>query len=87
MKSALQIFLNYAREDQEPVRRLYQRLIEEGFNPWMDVEKLTPGKRWDSAIRQALRASDLVIICLSSTSVEKRGYLQKEIAQALRGCL
>ena len=84
MGLGLQIFLSYAREDQELVRGLHERLEKEGFNPWMDVEKVAPGERWDPAIRRALRTSDMVIICLSSASIEKRGYLQKEIAQALK---
>jgi hypothetical protein len=49
----------------------------------MDEESLVVGDLWASAIREALKSSDIVIVCLSSRSVTKTGFVQKEIAFAL----
>ena len=38
-----------------------------------------PGQDWDSEIRRGVRASDAILVSLSSTSAGKSGYLQKEI--------
>jgi hypothetical protein len=78
-----QIFLGYAREDEEKVEQLYQKLSDAGFKPWMDKKDILPGERWESCIPKAIRHSDFFLACLSANSVNKRGYLQKEIKDAL----
>ena len=83
MKIFIQIFLSYAREDEEKVENLYQRLSDEGFKPWMDTKDILPGEKWPSSIRKAIRRSDFFLLCLSENSVDKRGWIQKEIREAL----
>ena len=41
------------------------------------------GQDWDFEIRKAVKGSDVVIVCLSRSSVTKAGYVQKEIRAAL----
>jgi formylglycine-generating enzyme required for sulfatase activity len=79
----LEIFLCHASGDKPAVRDLYRRLRAEGFDPWLDEEKLLPGQDWQLEIAQAIRSSDAVIVCLSTRAVTKRGYVQKEIRYAL----
>jgi hypothetical protein len=83
VKAKAQIFLSYDREDEEEVEKLYQKLSDAGFKPWMDKKDLLPGERWKSCIQKAIRRSDFFLACLSVHSVSKRGYLQKEIKDAL----
>jgi hypothetical protein len=78
----LQVFLCHASEDKEAVRGLSRKLVQSGLSPWLDEEKLLPGQDWNAEIRKAIRASQVVLICLSSRS-ERRGYVQKEIVQTL----
>lgn len=78
-----QIFLSYARVDAQKVEALYERLSESGFKPWIDRRDILPGEIWKNAIKKAIRSSDFVLICLSTSSVEKRGMIQKEIREAL----
>jgi hypothetical protein len=78
-----QIFLSYAREDEERVEQLYQKLSDAGFKPWMAKKDLVGGERWKSRISQAIRRSDLFLACLSANSVDKRGFVQREIKDAL----
>ncbi len=65
------------------MRELCGQLASEGFDAWLDEQNLLPGHDWDLEIRKALRLSDVIIICLSRSSVAKEGYVQKEIKQAL----
>lgn len=79
----LKVFLSYASEDRETVRQLYDQLLADGFDPWLDVVKLLPGMRWNEEIEIAVEESHVVIVCLSNASVSKEGYVQKEIGAIL----
>ena len=79
----LRVFLCHASGDKPAVRALYERLISDGVDAWLDKEKLLPGQEWDMEITSAVRAADAVIVCLSNQSVTKEGYVQKEIRFAL----
>ncbi len=81
-KATAQIFLSYAREDEEEVERLYQKLSEAGFKPWVDTKDILPGEIWQTSIQKAIRRSDFFLVCLSAKSA-KRGWIQREIKQAL----
>jgi hypothetical protein len=83
VKAMPQIFLCYARQDRAEVENLYRRLSDAGFKPWMDKKDILPGERWQSRIPKAIRRSDFFLACLSAKSVDKRGFLQKEIRDAL----
>ncbi len=79
----LRVFLCYSSGDKRLVRDLYQRLCVEGIAPWFDEKDLLPGQNWDQEIAKALRAADIVIVCLSRESINRKGYVQKEIKYAL----
>jgi hypothetical protein len=77
------IILCYSRGDLEAVRNLYRKLRADGFYPWLDVEDLLPGQNWRLEIQRAMRAGRAVLVCLSASSVMKRGNFQREIKFAL----
>ena len=77
------IFLSYAREDEAQVRGVYRRLLDAGFEVWMDKINLLPGQRWQQEIPRAIRNSDFILIFFSKNSVAKRGYIQREFRLAL----
>ncbi len=80
----LRVFLCHASQDKPIVRDLYQRLLAESWiDPWLDEERLLPGQDWNLEIEKAVESSDAVIVCVSSTSVAKEGYVQKELRQVL----
>ena len=81
--AGLKVFLSYAREDRIRVRRLYSRLRNDGYAPWMDDRALMPGSEWKAEIRQALQDSDAAIICFSRYSIAKNGYVNVEIREIL----
>ena len=76
---AIKIFLCHGSEDKAAVRELYGRLKNDGAKPWFDEEDILPGQDWEREIRKAVRSCDVVLVCLSKSSVNRAGYLQKEI--------
>lgn len=80
----LRVFLCHASQDKPTVRILFQQLLIEGWiDPWLDEEKLLPGQDWDMEIERAVEEADVVLVCVSSRSVTKEGYIQREIKFAL----
>lgn len=82
-KSRLSVFLCHSSNDKPKVRGLFKQLRKDGFNPWLDEMSLLPGQDWQHEIPKAVRESDIVIVCLSKVSINKTGYVQKEIKYAL----
>lgn len=79
----LRVFLCHASGDKPAVGSLYQRLRHDGCEPWLDEEELLPGQDWREEIPKAVRGADAVLVCLSSRSINKEGYVQKEVRFAL----
>lgn len=79
----LKIFLCHASEDKLLVRSIYELLKNANFNPWLAEDKLMPGAEKDEVITNEISRSNIIIICLSSNSVSKTGFVQKEIRNAL----
>lgn len=79
------IFLLYAREDLDAVRRLAEALKERGFNPWLDVDELVPGAVWQKSVLNALEesAAALVFVSRNLTKAEKSGFVQEELKTAM----
>lgn len=78
----LKVFLCHAHSDKNAVRDLYQRLIKDGVDAWLDKEKLLPGQDWELEIRKAVREADVVVVCLSK-EFHQAGFRQKEVRLAL----
>jgi ActR/RegA family two-component response regulator len=81
--SKARIFLCYARPDEEKVVLLYEKLSVAGFVPWIDKKCIAGGERWKVAIRRVIRTADFFLVCLSKNSVNRRGFMQREISLAL----
>ncbi len=77
------LFLCHAKEDEYKVQLIYARLEQRGHEPWMDIHSLRPGQEWEPVIEKAIRESDYFVACLSSHSVNKRGFVQRELRFAL----
>jgi len=82
-ENRMKIFISYATEDFETANRIYSDLKQKHVSPWLDRHDLLPGQNWKFAIRQAIKTSDYYLILLSSKSVSKRGFVQKEMRMAL----
>lgn len=83
MSRPLRVFLCHASQDKPAVRELYGRLKNEDWiDPWLDEEKLSFGQHWTTVIEDALHDADVVIIFLSRNSVQKEGFVQRELNYA-----
>ena len=49
----------------------------------MDVHDIQVGQNWDFEIQKALDQATLIIAFLSEHAIDRRGYIQKELKQAL----
>jgi TIR domain len=79
-----QIFISYAREDQTVAEKLYDILDSfSGVKVWLDVRDLLPGADWREDITKAIERSDAIILLLSDSSINKAGYVQREIRDAI----
>jgi hypothetical protein len=55
-----------------------------GLDMWFDRESLAPGQRWEVEIRAAIGSADFFVLLLSTRSVAKLGFYQREVREALR---
>ncbi|MGB1283623.1 MAG: TIR domain-containing protein [Polaribacter sp.] len=78
-----EVFISYAKEDYAVAEKIYDFLELYNYSPWLDKKKLRVGANWDYEIKKALKESTFVILLLSSISVKKRGYIQKEFKYAI----
>jgi tetratricopeptide (TPR) repeat protein len=77
------VFISYAREDAQTAKRLFFDLRRRGYDPWMDTQSLVPGQDFKRTIKQAIKESTFVLILISSKSVNKRGFFQAEVKEAI----
>ncbi len=79
----LKVFLCHSSRDKGTVRDLYQRLTDDGVAVWLAEFNVLPGQDWKREIRAAVRSTEVVIVCLSRSSITEAGYAHKEISLAL----
>lgn len=78
-----QVFICYGREDVAAANDMYRDLTETGHKAWLDTQSLIPGQKWQPAIINAIRTSRYFVALLSSRSVSRKGFVNKEIREAL----
>ena len=77
------VFFSYARVDSGVVHKLAEKIWQDSFLNWVDTKDLLPGDDWKTRIEDAIEHSDYVLVFLSETSVNKVGYVQRELKYAL----
>jgi len=67
------IFMSYAREDEAFARKLaawLQKTLNLGV--WIDVDDITPGVKWSSAVEEGLNTCEVMIVIITPESMESR---------------
>ena len=77
------IFISYAREDETLVKSIVAFLKAAGFETWFDKDNLLAGQDWRKVIEREIARARLLLVCVSSHSVDKTGFVQKEMRLAL----
>lgn len=80
--SSPSVFISYSRQDYPFVQRFIADLQAEGIQVWIDQQGLQVGTpSWERAIRDAIRATDAVVLIASPDSGQSR-YVRGEIRLA-----
>lgn len=75
------VFISHSWKDKRFVRRLAQRLRDEGFETWLDEHELRPGDRIAEAIAGVLAKCKVVLVVVSPASARSR-WLAYEVSLA-----
>jgi tetratricopeptide (TPR) repeat protein len=67
-----QIFLSYASENLDFVRKIYTGLKKRNLNVWFDKEHLRAGG-WKAQVLKAINRSRYFLICISTDALRKTG--------------
>ena len=73
------IFVSYASQDTEAVRRISDALRAAGLEVWFDQSELRGGDAWDTSIRKQIKECALFVPIISaSTQAREEGYFRLE---------
>lgn len=74
------VFLSYASQDSDAVRRLCDALRAVGLDVWFDQSDLRGGDAWDASIRRQIKECALFVpvIAANTESREEEGYFRLE---------
>lgn len=76
------IFIAYSKSDYEKAKNIYDYLLENDLNPWIDSENIYPGDKWQVVIENAIEESSAILILVSDKSINN-SYLHIEIQKSL----
>lgn len=71
-------FISYSSADTAFVHKLYNDLLNNGVNCWLDSEELTPGVRlWDALAKELAQTQRVILVC--STSSLSSPWVEDEV--------
>jgi hypothetical protein len=71
------VFISYAREDREFVRRLTDALEARGRESWVDWEGIEPSDTWRQSIRDAIDSADAFVLVLTPDSLRSQPCMEE----------
>lgn len=77
------VFISYVHENEPLVRMLISELNRHNIQVWVDKDNISPGTRWQDAIRNAIRDGDYFFACLSKEYEDKKTYMNEELIIAI----
>ncbi len=73
------VFLSYASQDADAVRRVGEALRAAGIEVWFDQDELVGGDAWDAKIRKQIKDCALFVPIISATTQARlEGYFRLE---------
>lgn len=78
------IFISYGHDDHERfIRLLAGKLKDEGYDIWIDDERLTGGELWEERIEDGIRNSNWIVVFMTKHAMRRPdGYCLDEISFA-----
>lgn len=83
LQTMTHIFVSYSKFNRDYAQQLTDKLLREGFNVWIDAEKLRSSEDWWRAIVYALRTCDAFIVIMTSHSDQSQ-WVQRELTLAMK---
>src|SRR5579871_5790533 len=78
-QSSRAVFLSYASQDAEAVRRLAEAMRASGIEVWFEESELLGGDAWDQKIRGQIKECALFVPVISAnTNARREGYFRRE---------
>lgn len=77
------VFVSYARDDSRKVKRITQKLIEHGFEFWMDTSNLKSGDDWSEKIIKAINSCGKFLLFMSAASMSSKN-VEREVHTAFK---
>ena len=81
----LTLFISYAHEDAAFLRefgRHLRALVEEGLIKRWDDREILPGVDWENDIDETIEAADMMVVLVSSASIDSRYVMGREVRRA-----
>ena len=75
------VFISYSRKDLGYAVKLSRKLRREGFDPWLDVDRLKAGTSWQERLHTGVEACDAYVLILSPNS-RKSKWVENELLTA-----
>ena len=67
--TSISLFISYAHPDSAFVDRLEADLHKQGFDPWVDRQRLKGGQRWRKELQEAVKGAQVLLVVLSPDAV------------------
>ena len=63
------VFISYARKDGAALAQHLQKdLMEDGFDTWLDTQRIAGGQVWSTEIEEAIRSCGVMVSLMSPGS-------------------
>lgn len=72
VQSSTKVFVSYSRTDGSFAERLRDRLIEAGFEAYLDKHDIAPGEDWRGRLGGLIESSDTIVFVISPDSVQSK---------------
>ena len=66
------VFISYSHQDSVCAKGIARFLTRQGYDVWIDVDKLVVGQSWANNINEALQTADMMIALISKNSVRRK---------------
>ena len=81
----LRVFISYARKDGAALaQRLQKDLKEQGFDAWLDTQRIGGGAVWSTEIERAIDALQVMIALLSPAPTSRKSAVPNSFALSTR---
>ncbi len=81
--AGVRIFISYKRADRDFMEIVRKNVKDEGYDYWLDEERLKGGEKWREEIKKEIGRATLFLSLLSNFACLSDGVFQEELREAL----